>query len=455
MAEDINSIEREMNKAELRKAILLFSGPIVAELMLMSLISIVNLSMVGHLGAYAISAVGLTNQPVFISIAVFQAFNIGATALVARFIGAGESENAKRVVIQTLLMSVLSGLLLAVSGFIFSRQIVLLMGAKPDTVEHAAMYMRYMSVGMLFQSVPTAVSSILRGAGESKAPMRFNMISNIINAAVGYVLIYGIWFFPEMGLQGAAVAATLAKVVCCGLSIYSLITCGLPVAVTLKDNYRLNFSMLKRIANIGLSAAGEQLALRIGFLLFTKIVADLGTAAFAAHQVCLSITGLASNAVMGFSTAASSYTGRSLGAKRPDLAVKYCDEIRRMGLVLSLSVAVLFCFFGYQLSRIFTSDTSVLTMAALVLKIAAVITPFQNSHMILTGCLRGAGDTKWPLANAIIGTVFVRLTVAFALVRYFHLGLSGAWVAALIDQAIRSVFMLYRYRNGGWKQLSV
>ncbi|MCX7708458.1 MAG: MATE family efflux transporter [Clostridia bacterium] len=455
MTTDINNIEAEMNKSEFRKSILLFSGPIVAELMLMSLISIVNLSMVGHLGAYAISAIGLTSQPVFISVAVFQSFNVGATALVARFIGARENENAKKVVVQTMMMAVLSGIILAFISFLYSKEIVVLMGAKADTVEPAAMYMRYMSIGMLFQAIPTAVASILRGAGESKAPMQFNVVSNIVNAAGGYMLIYGFWIFPELGLEGAAIAATLAKLVACGMSIYALFTCGLPVAISFKDQLRLDGVMLKRIMRIGISAAGEQLAVRIGFLLYTKMIADLGTTAFAAHQVCLGITGLASNAVMGFSTAASSYTGRSLGAKRPDLAEKYCDEIRRMGFVLSITIGTAFFFFGYQISRLFTPDASVLAMAALVLKIAAFITPPQNSLMIISGSLRGAGDTKWPLVNALVGTIFTRLTLAYILVKYFHLGIAGAWTAALIDQSIRSVLMLYRYKNGGWKQLAV
>ena len=122
--------EKELTKAELRKSILTFSGPIIAELMLMSMISMVNLSMVGHLGAYALSSVGLTNQPVLICLAVFQSFNVGATALISRFIGAKEDREVKSVVIQTINTSIISGGVLALFGTVFSRQIVLFLGAQ-------------------------------------------------------------------------------------------------------------------------------------------------------------------------------------------------------------------------------------------------------------------------------------------------------------------------------------
>lgn len=445
----------KLTRAKLRKSILSFSGPIVAELMLMSMISIVTLSMVGHLGAYALSAVGLTNQPVFISVAVFQSFNIGATALISRFIGAEKYKDAKTVVIQTMIMAVILGAILSIISIIFARQIVIGMGAQEDTVEFATMYMRYMGLGMLLQSIPTAVASILRGAGESKAPMRYNIISNIINVIVGLLLINGLWFFPKMGLQGAAIAATVSKLVACIMSVYALINSGLPISISRKEKFSLDFSMIKRIMNIGLSAAGEQFAMRVGFILYTRIIADLGTSALAAHQIVLSVTNLSSNIVNGLSVAASSFTGRSLGAKDAELAEEYSLEIRKMGAVVSVSIGLSFFFGGYQFSRLFSSDPMVLNLSARVLKIGALITYPQNSLAILAGSLRGAGDTKWPLISALIGMIFARVSLAAVFVKVFHLGLEGAWAAALADQSVRSIFIYLRYRTGKWKTITV
>lgn len=455
MAKRELDLEENLTKAEIRKTIIVFAWPIVAELMLMSLLNIVNLSMVGHLGAYALSSVGLTNQPVYISNAVFQSLNVGATALVARFIGAKEYRQAKAVVIQTMLMAVILGGILALFGFIFAKPIVVFLGAQTDTVGPASMYMRYMAIGMLFQSLPIAVTSILRGAGESKIPMRYNIISNIVNAGAGFILIYGFWFMPSLGLQGAALATTLAKLTACAMALFALFRTHLPVAISLRDSFHLDFSVIKRIMNIGISAAGEQLAMRLGFLLYAKIVAGLGTVAFAAHQVCLSITQLVSNAINGLSAAASSFTGRHLGAEKPELAEEYCRQIIRIGLIISLSVGSLFLTAGGPIARIYTSDAGVISLVILVLRIAILIIIPQNYLSIVAGCLRGAGDTRWPLVTAIVGMVFARVSLAALFVIVFHWGLGGAWFAAVCDQSIRSVLIYYRFKTGKWKRIVV
>jgi putative MATE family efflux protein len=354
-----------------------------------------------------------------------------------------------------MIMSVILGGLVAVVGVVFAKPIVRFLGAQLDTLEPSTMYMQYMAVGMLFQAIPTAVTSILRGAGESKIPMRYNIASNIVNVVAGFLLIYGLGLFPGMGLKGAAIATTLAKLTACVMSVYALFRIQLPISISFRDCYKLDFRVIKRIMNIGISAAGEQLAMRIGFLLYTKIIADLGTVSLAAHQVVGNITQFVSNAVNGLSAAASSFTGRHLGAKRPDLAERYCKEMNRMGLVYSLSVGSLFFLAGGPLSRIYTSDLGVIALSAFVLKIATLITWPQNYLSIVSGCLRGAGDTRWPLVSALVGMVVARVTLAAIFVKVFHWGLAGAWMAAVADQSVRSVLIYYRFKTGKWKDIVV
>lgn len=452
---DTKELNEKNKKNELRKSIISFTGPIVAELMLMSLISIVNLSMVGHLGAYALSSVGLTNQPVFIGIAVFQSFNVGATALISRFIGAKDYKAAKNVTIQALMISALFGGIVAIISTVFSKEIVMFMGAKEDTIKPAAMYMRYMGIGMFFQAIPTAAASILRGAGDSRSSMRYNIVSNIVNACVGYVLIYGFAFIPSFGLEGAAIGTTIAKLIACCMSIYALVNTKLPIAISIRDKYKFDLQIIKRITAIGISAAGEQFAMRVGFLIYSKIIADLGTAPLAAHQIVNSVTSLCSGVINGMQMAASSFTGRNLGAEKPELAEEYANEIRRMGLIFSMCTGALFFFFGYQLSSIFTSEQEVLVLSANVLKIATFITFPQNSLSILSGCLRGAGDTTYPLISSLIGMIFARVSMAAIFVLVFHLGLEGAWAAALLDQSVRSVLIYLRFRSGKWKKVII
>lgn len=454
---EIKEVENkeELSKSELRKTILAFTWPCMGELVLISLISIVNMSMVGHLGAYAISAVGLTTQPTFISIAVFQSFNVGATALVARFIGAKEYDKAKNVVIQALLFAIFSGILLSIAAFVFSRQIVIFMGAQQDTLAYANLYMKYMAAGMFFQSVPTAVTSVLRGAGDSKSPMRFNIIANIVNILVGLTLIYGFWKLPALGIHGAAIAATLAKLASCLLSIYAIFNSKLPIVITVKDRFRLDTVMLKRIVNIGFAAAGEQFAMRVGFIIYSKIVADLGTISFAAHQICISVVAVSFNIGQAFGLAATSFMGRYLGSKKPEIAQAYCKELRRLAMIASIILSAGFFFGGYGIARIFTTDIDVIVTSAFLMKLIVLMTPAQNSQLVIAGGLRGAGDTKWPMFAAIGGVILVRVPLVIILIKGLHYGVGAAWVAAVIDQYVRSAIVYIRFVRGKWKALQV
>ncbi len=440
---------------DIKKEVLIFTMPLIAENMLMSLISVINSSMVGHLGAYALASVGLTNQPVFIFTAVFQSFNVGATALIARFIGSNDLKSAKIVMMQTLFVSSLTGALLAALGFIYAHQIVVFMGAQPDTVEPAAMYMRYMAVGAFFQAVPLAVASILRGAGRSTPPMVYNITANVVNVIVGAILIHGLFGLPMLGLEGAAISATASKGVACIMSIVILFMSPYPIHLSFRDRFRLDFRMLKRILNISLSAAGEQLVMRIGFLVYAKTIAELGTVSMAAHVIITNITGLVSNVVSGLGIAASSFAGRALGAKDAKRAVSYVNEIETMGFIFSLSIGVLFIALGRQFAALFTSDAAVIALSAEVLVIGGFLTFPQNIQVVLAGALRGAGDTVWPLITAMVTIMLCRVGLAIVFVHVFHWGLVGAWGAALFDQSLRAVIIRYRYKKGGWKSIEV
>jgi putative MATE family efflux protein len=310
--------------------------------------------------------------------------------------------------------------------------------------------MRYMSIGAFFQAIPLAIASILRGAGKSRPPMVYNTVANVVNVMIGYLLINGIWVFPKLGLEGAAIGATIAKAVACMMSIVILFMSKPPVEISIKDQIKVDFKMLKRIMDISISAAGEQFIMRMGFLIYTKTIAELGTVSLASHQVISNITGLVSNVVGGFAIAASSYTGRCLGAKDATLARVYVDEIKKIGFIFSLSVGILFVVFGYQLGKIFTPDEEVLILVQQVLIIGGLITFPQNTQQILSGSLRGAGDTKWPLVTALVTVTVCRVGLAIVFVKVFHLGLMGAWMAALFDQSLRAIFTSIRYKSGKW-----
>lgn len=435
--------------------IIRFTVPCLTELFLLSLITVVNTIMVGRLGASSLSAVGLSNQPVRISIALFQAFNIGATALVARYTGAGNFDKARRVIVQTMELSLAAGLLISLPFFIFANQIVQLMGAKSDSMEQAVVYLRFMAAGTVFQVIPLAVSSLLRGAGDSKNPMYINILANIVNVILGYLFIYGPGPFPAMGVFGAGLAATAAKVISSLLAVLLLFRTPLPVRLRGKLYFRPDKSILGGIWGIGSSAAAEQVVTRGGFLLYTRMVADLGTVAFAAHQVMLTISNLSTNLGQALGMASSSFTGRHLGAGRTDRAISYTRTLISAAFALSLIVSAVFLLWGRGLSQLFTSDQSVVKLLVPLMVILAVINPAQNTRLVYSGSIKGAGDTKWPLFVSLTGLIFIRLPLVYLFISRMGWGLAGAWIATAIDKYVGYFLLWLRFRTGGWKRVPI
>ncbi len=434
-----------------RSTIIQLAWPVVLEQLLVTMFEMVDMMMVGGIGPAAIAAIGLTNQPMRLALASFQALKVGTTALIARFIGAKQYEEANATLRQSLLMTGAIGVVMTVLMYFFAEPLVLFMGAQPDALQYSVTYMRIISLGLVPQMLGMCVTAVLRGAGDTKTPMRYNIMANCVNVAGNYLLIMGHFGFPAWGVFGAGFATTLSRVVSCVLLMRVIFNGKAILHVSLKDRFAPRWDLIKRIVNVGIPAMGEQLVMRFGNILFTKTVAGLGTVTYAAHQVANNIMNLSFTPGQGFSQAATSLVGRSLGQKRPEWAETYGWQTRYVGTIVAGTMAAGFFFFGPAIASLYTNDPTVIAQAALALKVIAVVQFSQSTQVILAGALRGAGDTRWPLISTMIGVAGVRVVLAMLFINVFHFGLIGAWLAMAIDQMTRSVVIVLRYRTGRWK----
>lgn len=190
-------------------------------------------------------------------------------------------------------------------------------------------------------------------------------------------------------------------------------------------------------------------------LLFVRIIASLGTVAYATHQICISILNLSFTPGQAFGIAASTLSGRSLGSDDPDLAEKYIKYCRNVGMAVSSFMAVVFFFFGGLIASLYTKNNEVVMEATKVLRLVAFIQPFQSSQLVLAGGLRGAGDTVWTLVSTFVGILIVRVILASYFVLTVGMGLVGAWLAVFIDQFIRWIMITIRFRTDKWKYVTI
>ncbi|NMA94643.1 MAG: MATE family efflux transporter [Clostridiales bacterium] len=430
--------------------------PSFVELTLTQLASMVDMMMVGGLGPWAITAVGLTTQPKFLMMTMFMAMNVGATALVARYKGANDRERANTILNQAMLLTFVLSVISSVVGYIYSEPMIRFMGAADaDALWGGTVYLKIQMAGFVPMALTSTITATLRGVGNSKTAMRYNLVANLVNVILNYLLIHGHFGFPEMGIVGASLATAIGQFVAFILGLIVILRGDQYLHLQIKKGFKPHWDHLKSIFNIGIPSMIEQLVMRAGMITYAKTVASLGTLSFAIHNVAMNIQAMSFMSGQAFAVSATSLTGQSLGKKRPDMAQAYGSRTRRVGMVVSIFLGLIFFFFGEGIVSLYSDDLQVIEQGAKILKLVAFIQPFQSSQFILAGALRGAGDTRATAIVTFLTVLLLRPALAILMINHLHWGVMGAWVAMVIDQMVRSTLIIIRYSSGKWKSIKV
>jgi putative MATE family efflux protein len=458
--------------AELRKKTFKLALPAILEMMMQTLLGFADMAMVGSLGPAAIAAIGLSDMPMMTAMAVFAAISVGTTALVARYIGAKEQIMANNVAKQSLIISVFMAATFTFLGLILAEAIVTLMGAKEDVIPLSVSYFKIVALGLPLMIITLVMSGVLRGSGDTKTPMYINGIANVVNIVGNFFMIYPSRnitltlpiigtklsiFIPGAGLgvNGAAIATTTSRSLA-GLAILFILLSGrCLVKVNIREKLRIDFSIIRKIFNIGVPAAIEQFFMRFGQLLFFRIVAELGTVMVAAHRITLTAESLSFMPGFGFALAATTLVGQYLGAEEPELSEKSGIIAVEMAAIVMSIVGILFFIWPDIFLKIFTREKEILESARWCLRIVALSQPFLAGVMGFSGALRGAGDTRRVLMITFIGIWGIRLTLAYLLAIVLKFGLIGAWIGMSIDLVIRGILFFIIFKSGKWKSIKV
>jgi putative MATE family efflux protein len=441
-----------------RREILAFTWPVILTNLLQSLTVTVNMLMVGNLGEEAgrdaIAGVGLGGQVVFLAQAIMMAVSAGTIALIARHIGAGEKKKAERVMEQSIVLCLLLTIPMTLLGWFGGGYLIHMFPATPEVQSLGEIYVKFVFLGSVFSFFEFIMGAALRGAGDMKTPMIMAAITNIVNIAAGYVLIFGYFGFPQMGVLGAAIANVIGFAA--GASVYVVLLLRRKLMLNLPTKRkRYVRKVVQRIMNIGTPAAAEQAVLQIGFLLYTALIVYFGTAVLAGHQIGARIQGLAFMPGMGFAMAATALVGQNLGARKPEEAEKCGWESTKLSMLVMCGIGAVMFILAEPMARIFVSDLDTVEYAALWIRLQALAMPAIGIHFTLSGALRGAGDTRWPLNVSALGMFVVRLPIALILAFPLGLGVLGAWIAFVIEYNVRAAIIAWRFKVGAWKTIKV
>ena len=434
----------------------ILAGPLMAERLLQSVVDAADMAMVGRVGAAAVAAVGLSNQISMIATSVFDAIRVGTTSVVARRIGAGRYDDAQKTLRQSLLIAGAIGIVAFLVFSVYAAGSLRLMGAEPDVVTQGIGYFWWKGLSLFFEFVTMTFAASLRGSGNTRLPMYAGITVNLVNVAGNYLLIGGNYGFPQMGTEGAGVATAFARLV--GMLMIIVLTSrgGNPLSNWFRGSFKPDKETLGTVLRIGLPASGERFTLRAAQILYTRAIAGLGTAAYAAHQIALRIESISLTIGFSFGAATTTLVGQYLGFGDRDKAEQAARKAEKIAS-LAMGCAGFVLFFGASsVVRLFIPDNAaVAQMGTSALRIVAIAQPFMAINHVLAGGLRGAGDTRWTMYITGVSVWIIRVLVTYLLVQGLGMGLNGAWYAMVGDLIMRSFLFRWRFRSGKWKEIAL
>lgn len=454
----LNAIRRSPAAGEptsLNRQLFQLAWPSLIENLLQTMLGFVDLVFVGQLGPDAIAGVGLGNQLMFLLQVVFMGLSVGNQALVARAIGAGDKRDAERIAKQSLVIAMVLSLGIAVIGLLFSDSIIRVMGAAEDVTVIGGGFLRIVSTFSIVIGVMLIGGGTLRGSGDTRTPMVITGLINLVNIALDYALIFGNFGFPRLGPVGSAVATTIARAIGALFILYVLFKRGSILKLPTRGGWGFHRESVRRILNIGLPAAAEQVVFQLGFLTFSAIAIFLGTDDLAAQQIAFNISNFSILPAFAFGVAATTLVGQSLGARDPDRAEASAWQALKSGLVWMCVMGIGFYVGRHFLVSIYTSDPNVMQLGEMCMVFIALAQPLQAISIVLASALRGAGDTRATLVFTFIGIWIVRVAFGYLMGIVFGLGLFGVWLGWIADFITRASLITWRFRGAHWKTLRI
>lgn len=451
------SLDRRGGVLSLAKAVWLLAYPILFGRLVQVLATLIDIAMVGRLGAAATAAVGMGRQLTLFWELGMAGVAVGAMALTARFIGERSPENVSLVARQSLVLGALTSLFLGGLGALFSQRLLSLLGAEGEVLVLGTAYTRVYFAGFFFLMTSYLTWGLLQGAGDTLTALYIVVLINVLHVVFDYLFIYGVGILPPMGSTGAALGTIVSRLVGMFVGLAVLYSRRFRVTLLPQTSYRPDWRMMWRILRIGVPVSMQGLVTSGALLLFLRILATApaATIGLAAYAIGLRLERISFFTASAFSVAALSLVGQSLGVDKVEKAYRSGWAAAGLGVFAVAIVGLALFFLARPIIALFTNDLQVIRAGANYLRIVAIAQPFVALTRIVSGALQGAGDTKPLLRYAVITQWLISLPLAYLLIFPLGLGVSGAWYAIAVPTVLQGLLVASRFHGGSWEKVQI
>ncbi len=447
----VGAISGRARRAKTRAEILQLAWPVMLSMGLASVVGIVDVAMVKHLGADAQAAVGYGAQVFMLAQAVLFALSFACVALMARAIGAGQPREARRVLAASLAIALgAAGVLFVVLGA-EPRLVLSLLRPEPAVMALAPTYLRLVMTSTLLLAICLTLESALRANRDTFTPMAITVVVSLAKIGLNALLIYGALGIPELGVAGAGWATLGAQ--CVGLLGFALVVLrsdpSSPMGVRARD-FRGLGPLARQLVAIALPGVGERVILQGAMLTYFTAVGSYGTFAAAAYSIGVRLLSFSWIPGNGYSQAAATIVGQALGAGDVQQAERATRRAANLAVATAIVMGIAAALLGRTLAETFTADPHTIEALVPFMLCLALAQPFMQLHFTMSGAFRGAGDTWTPLVAAFIGNWGFRVPLAWLVTNVLDGPLVLVWAVLMLDHVARAAWLLWSFRRRDW-----
>lgn len=432
-------------------SLLALTWPIFIELLLHMLMGSSDTFMLSHISDEAVAAVGVANQLVFFTILIFGFVATGTSVLVSQTLGAGLRNQVKEISGVSLSLNLIFGILISLLVVIFKGNFLQLFSLTPEIYTLADQYLTIVGGTLFTQALLVTASAILRVHGFTREAMTVSILMNIIHLVGNSLFIYGLFGMPEIGVQGVAISTAVSRAIAV-LLIFRLLYKKLPFKIALEDYCTFNKVHIKKILKIGVPSAGEGAVYNTSQMAITAIIAILGAAALTTRVYTFNIMSFMMLFGLAMGQGTQILIGYKVGAREFDDAYGQLLKSLKLSILITMAVTVAIVSLRQPLLEIFTDNGEIISEGSKLLLLCLILEPGRTFNLVVISSLRAAGDATFPVKMAFVSMWGISVPLAYLLGVSMGFGLSGIWMAFIIDEWFRGIVMYLRWRSRVWEK---
>ncbi len=439
-----------MSDTSLKRQLKVLTIPVFIEMALVMMLGAVDTVMLSRYSDNSVAAVGLDNQLISLVFLVYQFFSMGAAILCAQYIGAGLHKRLVQVVGMALAVNLMLGVAVSALLFFKAEALLHLMGLRPELMSDGLIYLKITGALSFFQAVSLTFSASLRSADKVIYPMAVTGIVNILNIIGNYALINGHWGCPQLGVEGAAIATATSRAI--ATILLAIIHFRVHIPRFPMHYFRpIPWQELKNLLHIGIPAMSENISYSLSQVVITYFINQISNEALAARTYCVNMIMFVYLFCISITQGGDILVGHLVGQQRHQAAYILGNYFFRRSLVITVTGSIILALAGKSILSAFTDNPEIIAMGVWVLIIDIFLEVGRTANIFAVGTLRATGDAVYPVIIGIIFQWSIAVGLSYFIGIPLGFGLVGMWVGFALDENIRGIILMRRWRSGKWK----